>query len=361
MAFIGEEQDVMRPEKGDSFITLPITFDYSGGRQEINKKKYFYAILLQLGATALGIYFFIDADFVFLVRLLVSAIIIWGSLLIVRFLFLNESLIKSQYEEIDRSDLAADYMKVWGIFEIDDEYPYFVRYRNGSTGVFIGLNKDVVLGKYSDSEYEHYEAIGDAYNVAGANDISMCHIDYMDRVGSDERINQSFAGLSEVDNTDVKDILMDIYGYLQLRMNEKVTTQDVYLFTFRGNEVNAWNAIQRVISCFMDANFVSYHVLDNNDIRNLFKTVFNVHDFSANKAMLSVFANQEGASGITPIKLVKGNGDVEVFNLTSKEKKEKARLEEEEKRLRSEAKKSKKKRKKSDSDIIGLDDEIDIF
>ena len=35
----------MRPEMGDAYITLPITFDYSGGRRDSQKTKRGWAII----------------------------------------------------------------------------------------------------------------------------------------------------------------------------------------------------------------------------------------------------------------------------------------------------------------------------
>lgn len=360
MAYIGEEQDVMRPEKGDSFITLPITFDYSGGRRDFNKKKAIYSVGTGVLGIVLFFYFLMNNEINLILRLVLAVASIIIASLVIRFVFLKEKVIREQYEKLEATDFQVPFKEVWGIFEIDNEYPYFVRYRNGRTGVFIGLNKDVVLGKYSDSEFEHYEAIGDAYNVAGANNISMGHIDYMDLVGSDDRLQESFAGLSDVENADIKNILMDVYGHIQTRMDEKVTTQDVYVFTFVGNEITAWNSILRVISCMMDANFVSYHVLDSNDIRELFKTIFNVHDFSVNKAMLSTFDDELSNVGIIPIQVTHRDGTVEKFNLTSEEKKEKADRDKLKKKLKEDEKKRRKKksRNKKDDD---LDKEVDIF
>ena len=43
-----EDTSGMRPKLGDSYMTLPITFDYSGGRKDTFKSKKLWAVILAI-------------------------------------------------------------------------------------------------------------------------------------------------------------------------------------------------------------------------------------------------------------------------------------------------------------------------
>lgn len=349
----------MRPQKGSSTITLPITFDYTGGRKESNKSKLLWSIILGIIGIIVGIGIITSKEGFFLKNLVFGIAVIYGFVLIIRFPLLKEGKIRKRNIEMIDSDYKFDIKKLWGIYSIESEYPYYCRFRNGKSGLFVKLNKDVILGKYSESEYEHYEAISDALNLAGAGKVQICHIDYMDNVGTDERLEESFVGLGDVENPDIKDILTDMFGYLQSQMMLRVTTFDVYLFMWNGSDINAWNTIQRILACFLEANYRSYHVLDQSDLRELPKTLFNLHDFSVMEATSNAFVVSE-YNGVIPISKVDAYGEETIYNKTLEEKKaERAqRMKEQEikKQEIKQKKASKKKNKKKKQD-----DEIELF
>lgn len=361
MAYIGEESNIMRPEKGDLTVTLPVTFDYSGGRKEQSKYKILWSVAVAVMLIIVAFGFLTRSSLSLIVRLILFVATLALDMFIIRYGFYRESTIRKYYKDLESTNYEKDFQDYWGIYSIDDEYPYYVRYRNGRTGLFVRLNKDVILGKYSESEYDHYEAIGDAYNIAGASNISMCSIDCMDNVGSDERLQESFSDLEKVSNPDVKDILMDMFGYLQSQMNERVTTYDVYLFTFNCSEIAAWNNINRILSCFMDANYVGYHILDANDIRDLFKSLYHLHEFSVNSAMANTFSYDTSYVGVIPIKIIHADGTEEIINKTLEEQREEAKLAEEEKQAREAEMKRRKHRKRKKSKDAGDGEEFDLF
>ena len=355
------EDDVnfMRPKMGQTFITLPVTFDYSGGRGESDKTRIAWSVIISVVGiiVCLGILF--NKEGFFLTNIFVACIVFYGILLFLRKVMWKEGKIKKEYLENKENDYERSTKDFFGIFAIGEVYPYVCRFRNGKSGMFIRLNKDVILGKYSESEFEHYEAIGDAYNLAGAGKVQLCHIDYMDNVGTDERLEQSFVDLSTLKQSALKDVLTDIFTYQQEQMMERVTTFDVYLFLWNGSDINAWNTIQSILSCFLDANYRSYHVLDTNDIRELCRVLNNLHDFSVVQAMLNAFVTST-YNGVNAIKLIKADGTEEVLGKTFEQKEEerKLKIQEEEarkqelKRRKSSGGKKKKKKGKDDDDQI---------
>ena len=283
-----EDTSGMRPQLGDTSITLPITFDYSGGRKDKNKSAKLWSIILGIIGIIVTIgTLFGDQKIYLRVPLAIGIFFIF--FFIIRFLLLKEGKRKEEYKKMLSKDYELEYKDIWGIYKVEDLHPFYCRFRNGKSGVYIRLNKDVILGKYVESEYQHYEAIADAYNLAGAGKVQMVHIDYMDTVGSDERLEDSFIALEDVSNPDVKDLLTDMYSYQQNNIQKRVSTFDVYAFLWTGNDITAWNTISRILNCFLDANYRSYQILNERGLRELTKTVYNLNDFSVLEASSSTF------------------------------------------------------------------------
>lgn len=358
-----EDTSGMRPKLGDANITLPITFDYSGGRKDKQKSIKVWSIILGVIGfiVTLGI-FFSDREFYIKIPLGLASIFVFS--FVIRYLLLKEKEKKEEYKGILAHDYKMDYKEFWGIYNVEDIHPYICRFRNGRSGLYIRLNKDVILGKYAESEYEHYEAIADAYNLAGADKVQMVHIDYMDNVGTDERLEESFIALEDVKNPDLKELLTDIYSFQQSNMLHRVTTFDIYVFIWTGSDISAWNTISRILNCFLDANYRSYKVLNERDLRELTKVIFNLNDFSVTDASAHAFEDAESSKNIVPISVENPDGSIEVINKTSEEKAKEREALIKEKRAQEEElerRKREKKNKNRKKDDTGNDVYKDMF
>lgn len=360
MAFIGENDSIMRPIKGSSKVYLPITFDYSGGRSESSKGRMLWAIVIAVIGIILGLGTIFSKEGFFLVNLLLGIIIMFLFSLIIRFPILKEHNVRNAMLSRKNFDYKEETDSMWGIYEIDNMYPYYAHMRNGKVALFVLFEKDVILGKEEDSKYSHYEAIADAYNLAGSAGIGLCHIDGMDVIGNDERLVECFRSLPSITNTDMRDLLTDIYTNLEDIMDERFTTYDIYVFTSKDNEASFRYQVNKIINCLLDANFRSFKILDSNGIRWLAKSINNLYDFSVTEACYNSFKVQN-YSGIVPISVTYSDGSELKINKTSAEKKAEVKLREKEDRLRKEEKKNRKKTGKKSSSIYYEDEEIDLF
>lgn len=358
MAYVGNSENIMRPEKGDSVINLPVTFDYSGGRKETNKSKILWSCILGVLGLIIGVGTMFSDEGFFLFNIIFGLLIMYGVALIIRFPIMKEHKVREEMIKLVDEDYVKGYNDFWGIYSMDEMYPYYAHLRNGRSALFIQFEKDVILGKIEDSEYNHYEAIGDAYNLAGSMKIGMCHVDYMGNIGSDERLTECFKDLSNVENPDIRDLLTDVYTNLQFLMNESVSTFDVYVFTFKTSETTFWYNMQQVISCMLEANYISFKILNQSDLRELTKSLFNIHDFSVVEASSESFGNKTYA-GVVPISITKYDGTETILNKTMGEKKEERRIKERELALKKEEDKRRRKKKKNPKN--SSEEEIDIF
>lgn len=330
MGYIDTSENMMRPRKGYGYVDLPVTFDYSGGRKDTFKGKIIWVGALAVVSLIVGIGIMTSKDGNVVMNIAFGLLFMYIMSLVIRFPVLGEHNIRNNMVNVIKSDYKKSFKDFWGIYSIDDEYPYYCHLRNGKSALYILFEKDVILGKEDDSEYEHYEAIADAYNMAGSEGIGMFYIDYMDNIGNDDRLNESFKSLSDIENPDMKEIMTDIFTHLKDMMVDTVSTFDVYVYTFKCSEQSFMYSLQKILACMMEANYISFKILNEDDLRELPKAILNLKDFSIVDATVQAFSSSRKV-GIVPINIIKPNGDIEKLNKTQDEVREERRKKEEEK------------------------------
>lgn len=362
----------MTPQPGDTSINLPITFDYKGGRGENKKGKIILSIADVLLTVVLTVGCALNENLEIWMRFLLPCIIFYIGLFILRFFVFRELWFSDVYETLKATDYDLKLDQIWQIFDIDFEYPYICYFKNGYKGIFVRMEKDAITGKVGDAQFEHYSAIGDAYNVAHSLNMNIVHIDYMDNVGNDTRMQKLYDDLVFVENPDMQEMLIDIYSNLQDEMSQNYASFDIYLFLTRDKLNNFVYNMQTVCNYMLGGNFITYKVLDRFEISRVCVALFNLHDFSIVEACENVLSVVEH-HGVIPIKVKHGDGTEEIFNKTTAEKKviaaenarkQKERLAEQE-RQKAEAKQRKKnaklgikpKEKKKDMTELDLFDE----
>lgn len=365
-----------KPNPGDTSINIPITFDYKGGRGQNVKGKVIIAIIIVV-LTAIGIAgTATNKNMEIWMRVLIPILVFYIGLFLMRFIVFNELWYSDVYEGLLADDYELKVGNIWQIFDIDFEYPYICYFKNGYKGIFVRMEKDAITGKSEDAMFDHYEAVGDAYNIAHSLNMNIVHIDYMDNVGNDSRLQKMFDDLTFVENPDMHEMLVDIYMHLQDEMSRNYASFDIYLFMTRDNVNNFVYNMQAVCQRMLGGNFITYKVLDRYEIAKVCVALFNLHEFSIVDACEGVLQN-EFSSGIIPISVTHSDGTVEELNKTVAEKKvieaenrrkAKERMQEEEKR-KAEAKAARraarrgeapaKKPQKQDEEVSLFDDVVD--
>lgn len=90
MAYVGESSNIMRDQQGDSTISIPITFDYSGGRKDSKKGKMFWSIgVAILGMFVTAWYSFSRMEIFFLMSS--SRVSFFIFMVLIRFVILREA------------------------------------------------------------------------------------------------------------------------------------------------------------------------------------------------------------------------------------------------------------------------------
>lgn len=351
----------MQPQPQDTSISIPITFDYKGGRNENKKNKIILTIILIL-VDIIGITGTIMSDNEFYKKVVIVAGIFYVVLLLLRYFVFHERYYSDIYETLKEMDFTPNVTTIWKIFDIDYTYPYIAYFKNGSKGIFVKMEKDAVTGKGDTARFDHYEAISEAYNKAHALNMDIRHIDYMDNVGNDSRLQELYDNLKEVKNPDMEDMLIDIYQNLQNEMSLNYASFDIYLFISRDKIDNFVYNMQSVCNTMIGGNFITYRALNRSDIRSVCMALFNLHDFSVTDSCEEVLHGDQHR-GIIPISLIHSDGTVEKLNETQEEKKirlqEQARRQQEA-RLEAKAAKKRNKKKGKGQDVQKEDESDDL-
>lgn len=336
----------MQPMPEDTTIQLPITFDYTGGAQESMKSKVITSVVL------VAIMLFIDIACLFasevdiVTKLCVVTVVTLAVTYFLRFITFKERMYSDAYETLAETNFNPGTETFWQIYDVSNVHPYICHYSNKTKGIFVRLEKDVIVGKPDDILYRHHEGIADAYKKAGGYNLNICHIDYMDNVGNDVRMKSLWRNLEYCENKSLKRMLESVYANLQYRMSNVYTSYDTYVFKGNKRPDELWYEVKDIIESFMCANYITYKVLDIHKLRSTAIALFNLEEFSAKEACNRVL-NQEKYRGLVPIKIIHDDGTEDRINLTTEEKRieaeEKAR---QEKERQKQAKASKKNNKK---------------
>lgn len=350
------------PQRGDSTIHIPVTFDYQPGRSSNTKSKVWISIISVLIVIVTGVVCFSSETLVLWQKIVYFLLVGYIALLVIRFVVFKETHYSNMYETLVQSDYRLDTKDFWQIFDIGHDYPYICYFKNGKQGIFVRMEKDALTGKASDAVYDHYEAISEAYNQAHALNMDIVHVDYMDNIGNDARLAKMYDDLDEVSNPDMQDMLIDMYDHLEREMANCYTSYDIYLFLTRDKVENLIYNVQTVANLMLGGNFITYRVLSKAEISGVCTALFNFHDFSINEACEKLVRGST-ISGIVPIRVQRADGTIEEINKTQEEKeelrKEAERKAQERKKAQENAKlrqKAKKAGTKSPDD-----EEIDLF
>lgn len=348
MAVVGEYTpgDKMRPKKNSSTIYLPVTLEANVGRSS-NR----FSMLFGAGAgTVLWVLFAFgeltgsDGWGTKFFKLFVVTVI---AMIVVRFVFLQEYKYRRAYSTLQLRNNEFDLSSIWNIISIDDVVgkPYFVHYRNGTTGLFVMMENDVVVGKPVDDEYLSYEALGDAYQQAFNHELDMEHLDIMDFIGHDRRLDYARRTMTErCGNPEIRGMMSQIFDNLQSKMNDNVTVYDIYVFHTNNmtNEV-FYSRVTQVLQDMLGGNYSSYHLMNSKEIGSLVKSMFNLGSFSVVDSLITSYK----ASEIKTIKVLDAtfaDGTTKVYMQPYDRRKEEERRAQQSKAQMTQLKKREKER-----------------
>ena len=299
----------MIPQPDDTRIRLPITFDYQGGRSTKVRGNILFTIVLVVVTLIVVIGLITNTHMKLYLRVPLAIGIFYLVTLFLRMRTFSEKVYSDAYESLNAVDYKPGTPSFWKIFDIETEYPYISHFVGGKKGIFIRFEKDVVVGKPETVEYDHFDAISQALNIAGEYNVEICHLDYMDNVGNDPRMQKITDDAGMTRNPELRTLLIDMYTHIQLEMSSKYASFDTYVITTTGRESMLWECVEMFCSEMLGANYITYKVLDSNGIRETCQTLMNLEKFSAVQASRNLLEGQRHR-GIKPLTVYKEDGRI---------------------------------------------------
>ncbi|MFL8710854.1 hypothetical protein Q3304_08810 [Clostridioides sp. GD02377] len=334
----------MRPEKNSDVVKIPLTFDFKskGFGDSSGKIIIIILILIFWGITSLIALFKLSLMLKILYPLL-SFIVFLN---IIRFLVLRELYFRKKRKELLDNQYLFKHTVFWNICDISDTYPYVAQFANNLRGIFVLFKNSEIVSKGEDGMFEHHEALGESYRELSRRNIFFSHIDYMDSVGKDDRMNNHFSKLDKIENQDLKELLTIIFDNMQYEMKNYYACYDAYCFYFKGRADLFFDDLKVILDKMLLANYEEYTILDKNGISDLAKKTFNIDEFSATNTINEIFKSVIETNFITVI-WTENNGIRTRISQTSEELKELKRTSMEEYKAQKLLKKKTKKFKRN--------------
>lgn len=323
----------MQPQRGDTSVSIPVTFDNKTSYRSKQEGRLGWSMLL-LGVWLLSSLFvfvlnegFFQFVYPFLSFFLLSYIF--------RFVIMRENYYKKKRRALIENDYVFSHDMFWNVYDISEKSPYIAYLGNGVKCITIAFDKDVIVGKGNHSNFDHQEAVKEALRQVAKRGVEIIHIDYMDKVGKDDRMQGLFSVADKAENPDVRKVLTKIYDHIDYKMNKAYASYDIYCFYSTKNDNLFWDDVLILTSYFLKANYLKPRVLSRNDLSDLVPTIFNLQEFSIGQANDAIFkGTDKGKNRLKVIWRDKGYGDLEIVNLTSEEEEMMTKTKKSEKRVK---------------------------
>ena len=309
----------MEPRQGDTYVSIPITLDAVSHRDSLSVVKILLGVLILIGGLGVGIFFYcVSSD-----KYRLWVIGAWVFLFyFVRFGFLHERYYAKKRESLISTNYLYGTGLYWGIYSIDEYFPYVCQLANNTLAIFVAFDKDVIVGRASDQDFAHYEAITEAYAMMCKKGIWCIHIDYADTIGKDDRMDSLFQNVMKAENRDIKREVTRMFDYIQSYMYRSYSDYDIYAFYCykdRSRPETFWEDLQPVLDAFNRANYVRNRVLSRDEIADLCMTLENLTEFSVTRACEHVFLNRVQSSSDIKIIWTEKDGERTVVSRTREE------------------------------------------
>lgn len=348
------------PDVGDRTVTIPLTFDARYRSKALTKGRLVSVVIIFLIWIILAITSIFVFEFPNKIR--VPIILFIALLYISRKLVIRENYYRKKREELLDNDYQYEYALFWQIYSIRKVYPYICYYTNGLKAVFVRFEKDIIVGKDKKDEYNHFESISDAYNLMQKKGVNAIHIDYMDMVGKDTRMEKLFESATNIENKDIQNIITRMYTNIESDMKNAFASYDVYVFLYKGRDEAFLDALEEIIPAFNRANFIRYKILNNLEMADLARTLMNIDTFSVQRASSKLFQGTNESDFLNVIWVVR-DGNRIVLNKTKAEREEEARVINLERETQKQVKKKRKKQSRRLRRLVDIknSEELDLF
>lgn len=319
----------MKPVRGSNYIDVPLTLDVANTASYITKSKLMFGYLIVCGIVIAAVV--VSIIFHTLQICVASVVLAVVAIILMRVCWFEERRYRKCYRNVTEHNNAFGSDTFWGIYEISEGALPICYYKNGQKALFVAFEKDIKIGAGEDAREDHWDALTAAYRQLVYKHIQFMHIDYMDSIGKNKRLDATVDKLMQTPNPDLRKLLGITFDYQKQLLKDAYLTYDVYVFFYKGDDNTFRTDIETVLNQMLQANYSHYYYMRTDELRELVKSIYGMSEFSALQASETVFGETVAKKRIRVISYTK-DGETTKVHMTREEEQQEAQAQQEARR-----------------------------
>ena len=292
---------LVKPQLGKLTVTNLVNFAEAEGAYGVASSG-----ILRVGKSALffGIYIVVCLLLSFIVKNWFVSLCLWVLFfplpfrLISLFVF-DERRVRKEFklrEELKSKTDTSLYSTFFGIYDIDNHFPY-VSYRlDGSLGIFLRCVRKTQVGNIQEKAFNHSQGLADFYNRCAQLGVKPELIDIQASNSYDERFDDLYNHLNEVSSPTMQKILASMYHHWEDNTSNSQLTYEYFLIRGVGDSSVFWDKVTNLISALMGASYKRIQVLNQDQIAILIGDLYGLEDFPITDAMDQAVKKSDASS-----------------------------------------------------------------
>lgn len=257
-----------------------------------------YIVLSWLISTLIGVWFIVP-----FVWVLMFPLPLW---LISVFVF-HEKTVKKDWKLRQGRDASFDIKDLFGIYYIENHYPYSMHYTDGSVSVALELVRRSSVGSAIHKEYVHDEVLTTFYNTALSMGYLPILIDTQAANVKDKRFDTLREHLTEISNEDLESIMANIYQHLERNTTSSELTYEYFILMSQVDNGSLEDDLPLLIDTLQGVGYKRVNVLDETKVSQLIADSFGLETFQIKQAVNDIALSQANTS-LTLVWLEDANG-----------------------------------------------------
>lgn len=281
---------LVKPQLGKLTVTNLVNFAEAEGAYGVTSSN-----ILRLGKSALffGVYIVICIILSVIVKNWFVSLCLWVLFfplpfrLISLFVF-DERKVKREFKLREELKLKTDnsiFSYFFGIYDIDETFPYICYMLDGSIGVFIRCIRKTQVGNVQEKAFYHGQGLGNFYNQCAALGITPETIDIQASNSYDERFDALYEHLNEVSSPTMQTVLSSFYHHWEDNSSSSQLTYEYFLLRGTGDPMVFWDKVVALNSALMGASYKRIQTLNKEQIATLCKDLYGLVDLPIADAM----------------------------------------------------------------------------
>lgn len=348
---------IFRPKPGDVNLFIPQTFGFKGGRVATKSTKNIFAVLGILFALLTVVITPFNSEDGLLLGIVKGLVYGYIIIFLVRMFLLDERAKRKVIEAQVEKDFKVPVKEIFNIYHVSKNG--FCYFTSGHIGLFVVMHKAPIVGTGDVDKFNHFNAIGDAYNIYHTKrNSSLVQIDLMDFIGEDRRLTKSWEYYRTHKETPVAvEDMRGIISNLVHESNSVFSTHDIYMYRSANTNPEMFTAeLEEMLRCLLtDSGYSDFSVMNEKRVSDLFKALFGLKSFSFRESVREAYT-PKGNQGIKHLSSVV-DGERIVYGISAEDKKEQDKRKREREAYRKAQKKQRKKSGTGDStDLLAVYD-----